>query len=124
MLCEMALTEPPPRAVVFAGATVFAAAKLLKWWAIATLGPAWTFRVLVVPNVPPVVRGPYRFIRHPNYVGVAGELAGAALLTGARAIGPIAWVVFAALLARRIGVENQALRWASKDTQERLSSGI
>src|SRR5437870_12130460 len=49
------------------GLTVFAAAKMLKWWAITTLGPYWTFRVIVVPGSPSVVSGPYRVMRHPNY---------------------------------------------------------
>src|SRR5215510_9435061 len=59
-----------------AGVVIFAAAKLLKWWAIATLGPFWTFRVIVVPNSSSVNRGPYRMLRHPNYVAVVGEIIG------------------------------------------------
>ena len=55
---------------------VFAGAKALKWWAIDTLGGAWTFRVIVVPDAPLVARGPYRWLRHPNYVGVLGEFIG------------------------------------------------
>ncbi len=58
-------------------------AKALKWWAILTLGRFWTFRVIVVPGAPLVRRGPYRFLAHPNYVGVLGELVGVGLLTGA-----------------------------------------
>src|SRR5207302_315004 len=76
--------------VLLAGATLFAAAKALKWWAIATLGPAWTFRVIVVPGAPLVASGPYRFVAHPNYIGVVGELVGATLMTGAFISGPIA----------------------------------
>src|SRR5688572_2286694 len=67
-----------PRAIsqsVVTGAVVFVAAKSLKYWAIATLGPRWTFRVLVPPDSSRVTSGPYRYMRHPNYVGVAGELA-------------------------------------------------
>ena len=52
------------------GLAVFAAAKLLKWWAIRSLGPYWTFRVIVVPGSSRVDSGPYRFLRHPNYIAV------------------------------------------------------
>ena len=49
-------------AVFVAGAIVFALAKAIKYWAIATLGPRWTFRVLVPPGSPLVHHGPYRFM--------------------------------------------------------------
>lgn len=91
------------------GATVFATAKALKYWAIASLGRRWTFRVLVLPGVTLVRKGPYAVLRHPNYVAVLGELAGMALLVGARLSGPVATVLFALLLRRRIAVEEEAL---------------
>ena len=92
-----------------AGLTLFALGKLLKWWAILTLGPCWTFRVIVVPGMRLVDRGPYKFLRHPNYVGVALELIGVALMTGAAVSGPLAVVLFGMLLKRRISVEERAL---------------
>ena len=95
---------------VLAGLFVFAAAKAIKWSAILALGPCWTFRVIVVADDGLVVRGPYRYLRHPNYVGVIGELAGAALMTRALATGPIAVIVFAVLLQKRIAVEERTLR--------------
>jgi methyltransferase len=100
---------PPPFAIG-AGAVGFTLAKALKWWAILTLGRFWTFRVIVVPGAALVDRGPYRFLRHPNYVGVIGELMGVALLTGAIIAGPIVTAVFAGLIARRVSVEERALR--------------
>jgi methyltransferase len=95
--------------VLVAGAVVFTAAKALKWWAIRSLGSAWTFRVITVPGAPLVAKGPYRWLRHPNYVAVTGELIGVALMTGAAVAGPIATAVFLALMLKRIAVENQAL---------------
>ena len=92
-----------------AGAAVFAGAKALKYWAIAALGERWTFRVLVLPGAPLVVSGPYRWLRHPNYVAVAGEMAGAALMAQAPIAGVAAVVAFGALMLRRIGVEERAL---------------
>jgi len=49
------------------------AAQGLRWWCIATLGPRWNTRVVVVPGLPLVVAGPYRWLRHPNYVAVVVE---------------------------------------------------
>jgi methyltransferase len=109
MLGEAAFRGSPGTAAVLAGATVFACAKALKWWAILSLGPVWTFRVIVVPGAPLVRRGPYRRLRHPNYVGVVGELVGAALMTGALVTGPLAIVGFGILLRNRIRVEDRAL---------------
>lgn len=93
-----------------AGACVFALAKGLKYWAIATLGPRWTFRVLVPPVSGRIVAGPYRFARHPNYVGVIGELAGMALMAHAPVAGAASVAGFGALLLARIRVEERALR--------------
>jgi methyltransferase len=109
MLIEGAWRGATPMTLVVGGATVFAMAKLLKWWAILTLGPAWTFRVIVVPGGRLVGSGPYRFLRHPNYVGVVGEFVGIALMTGARVTGPVVTVAFIALLLRRTVVEERSL---------------
>ena len=61
------------------GLPIFTAAKALKLWAIASLGVRWSFKVLVLPDAPLVTTGPYRLLRHPNYVAVAGELIGVAI---------------------------------------------
>jgi methyltransferase len=100
---------PAPGPGTLAGAAVFVAAKALKCWAIAALGARWTFRVLVPPHAPLVTRGPYAWLRHPNYVAVIGELAGFALLVGAPVTGILSGVGFGSLIWRRIAVEEQAL---------------
>ena len=104
----------PTHAWWIAGLALFAAAKALKWWAIAALGPAWTFRVIVRPDVALVASGPYRFLRHPNYVAVAGELAGVALMSGARLFGPLMTLMFGALMLKRMAVEDRALELARR----------
>lgn len=109
MLIEGTFRGPVPSALWWLGALFFAVGKAIKWWAILTLGQAWTFRVLVVPGGTRVQRGPYRWLAHPNYVGVIGELVGVACLTGARVSGPIACLLFGVLLWRRIGIESRAL---------------
>jgi methyltransferase len=101
-------------AFVACGAVVFVAAKALKYWAISTLGVRWTFRVLVPPGSVRVADGPYRWMRHPNYLAVAGELAGTALTMHAWITGGPALVCFVALMWRRIAVEERALAAAEE----------
>ena len=110
MAIEGAWFGPSPGWWTVAGAAVLAAAKLLKVWAITSLGRRWTFRVLVPPDAPLVTRGPYEYVRHPNYIAVIGELIGMALLVGARVAGPVATILFGLLIRARIRVEEQALR--------------
>jgi methyltransferase len=114
MFVEGALRGTPPSTAVVAGAVVFTAAKALKWWAILSLGPCWTFRVIVVPGATLVAAGPYRFFRHPNYVGVMGEMAGVALMTGALLSGVAGIATFGGLVLKRISLEEHALRQAGR----------
>jgi methyltransferase len=109
MALEGSVGAPAPVPLAIAGAIVFVLAKALKVWAIASLGTRWTFRVLVLPGAPLVTSGPYRWLRHPNYVGVVGELVGFALLVGAWVAGPASLIFFGYLLARRIAAEERAL---------------
>jgi methyltransferase len=87
-----------------------------RLWVIASLGQRWTTRVVVLPGASPVARGPYRWLRHPNYAVVVFEIAVVPLALGL----PLFALVFsasnAAVLARRIRVENQALAWAALAT--------
>ncbi len=85
------------------------ASQALRWWCIRTLGPRWNTRVIVVPGLPLVEGGPYRFFRHPNYVAVV--LEGVALpLVGGAWITALAFTVLnAALLRVRITTEERAL---------------
>ena len=111
MAIEGALVGPSPDAALIGGFVMFAAAKLLKVWAISALGPRWSYRVLVLPGVPLVSSGPYAHLRHPNYVAVFGEIAGFALMVGARITGVVSLAAFALLVRKRIAVEEKALRY-------------
>ncbi len=93
-----------------AGVLLFVASKALKYWAIGTLGERWSFRVLIQPGRPLVTTGPYRYVEHPNYIGVVGELVGAAMMLGARVSGPIMIVVFGIALWARMRFETRILR--------------
>ena len=110
MATEGALFGGPAAPIALAGALLFAAAKALKWWAMASLGTRWNFRVLIVPGMPLVSTGPYALMRHPNYAAVVGELLSMALMVRARVSGPIAVLLFGLLLRERIRVENRELR--------------
>jgi len=113
MAAEAAIRRVEVDQVFAAGIVVFLLGKAMKYWAIATLGPRWTFRVLVPPSSMLVTDGPYRYIRHPNYVGVVGEIAGLALVARAAISGPLSIVSFAVLIALRIRVEERTLDQAS-----------
>ncbi len=91
------------------GVLLFLASKALKYWAIRALGERWTFRVLVVPNLPLVTTGPYRYVAHPNYIAVAGELVGAAMMFRAVWTGPLMVVLFGLALWARVRFETRVL---------------
>lgn len=88
------------------------ASQALRWWCISTLGPRWNTRVIVVPGLPLVTRGPYRWMSHPNYVAVVVEGVALPLVHSAWITAALFTVANAALLFVRIRVENQALRLA------------
>ena len=83
--------------------------QLGRLWVIASLGGRWTTRVIVVPGAPLVTRGPYRFLRHPNYLVVALEIPVLPLAFGAWQIALGFGLANLALLAQRIRVEQRAL---------------
>jgi methyltransferase len=109
MAAEGAVAGPSPDVLLVAGLAVFVAAKILKLWAVTTLGPRWSYRVLVLPSAPLVTTGPYAYLRHPNYAAVFGEIGGFALMVGAGITGVVSLVAFAVLVRKRIAVEEQAL---------------
>ncbi|HEY6934642.1 MAG TPA: isoprenylcysteine carboxyl methyltransferase family protein [Marmoricola sp.] len=85
------------------------ASQALRWWCIATLGHRWNTRVIVVPGLPPVTAGPYRWLRHPNYVAVVVEGVALPLVHTAWLTALVFTAGNAVLLAVRIRVEDAAL---------------
>ncbi|HZM70216.1 MAG TPA: isoprenylcysteine carboxylmethyltransferase family protein [Candidatus Cryosericum sp.] len=99
----------PPRAWVVAMAALFLASKGLKAWAILHLDGLFTMRVFI-PARPIVVQsGPYRLMRHPNYVAVVGEMAALPLLGGAWVTALVFGAAFLAILKARVATEEEAL---------------
>jgi methyltransferase len=88
---------------------IFAVLQLLRVWVLATLGPRWTTRIIVTPDAPLVKRGPFRFVRHPNYMVVTAEIAVLPLTFGLVGIALLFTVLNAAMLTVRIRAENRAL---------------
>ena len=85
------------------------ASQILRWWCVTTLGKRWNTRIVLVPNLPRITSGPYKYLNHPNYVavvieGIALPLVGFSWITA---------IIFTALniplLYVRIRAENQAL---------------
>jgi methyltransferase len=91
------------------GLAIFACSKLIKYTAMATLGRRWTFRVLPLPDARPVASGVYRWVRHPNYVAVLGEILGMALWMQAPLAGLAFGLTFLWIFSRRIPLEERAL---------------
>lgn len=85
------------------------ASQALRWWCIATLGRQWNTRVIVVPGLPRVTGGPYRFMSHPNYVAVVIEGVALPLVHSAWITALVFTLCNAGVLAVRIRVENRAL---------------
>ncbi|UBU11069.1 isoprenylcysteine carboxyl methyltransferase family protein [Nonomuraea gerenzanensis] len=88
---------------------VVVVAQGLRWWCIRTLGHQWNTRVVVVPGLPLVHRGPYRWLRHPNYVAVVAEGIALPLVHTAWVTALAFTITNAILLTVRVRVENAAL---------------
>jgi methyltransferase len=88
---------------------VFAALQVLRLWTLSTLGRRWTTRIIVLPGETLVAAGPYRFLRHPNYVVVIGEIAVLPLCFDMPLYALLFSVANAIILTIRIRAENAAL---------------
>lgn len=88
---------------------LFVVLQIVRLWVIATLGRFWTTRIFTLPGAPLVRRGPFRLLRHPNYLVVAVELPLVPLIAGAWQIALVFGILNLALLGWRIRVEDRAL---------------
>ena len=88
---------------------LFVLLQLGRVWVIRTLGPRWTTRIIILPGAPLITGGPFRFVSHPNYLVVAGEIAALPLAFGLWEVALLFSILNAAVLAIRIHQENRAL---------------
>lgn len=103
-----------PGALGWTALGVAVVAQGLRYWAVASLGVRWNTRVLVWPGVPPVTSGPYRFLRHPNYLAIVLEMVAVPLVYGAWVTAAVFSLGNLLLLRVRIRAEERALgpSWA------------
>ena len=105
----LALDRPFPGLWGWLSLAVVFLAQGLRWWSVATLGGAWSVRVVVIPDARPVTSGPYRLLQHPNYVAVVFEVAAIPLVHGAWLTAVIATLVNIWLLSVRIPLEERVM---------------
>ena len=108
-LTAIVLLLPPDAVIHWWALALFIALQLARVWVLLTLGPFWTTRIITLDAAPLVRRGPYRFVRHPNYLVVAGEIAALPLAFGEVGVAIVFTLLNAAMLAWRIRQEDQAL---------------
>lgn len=94
---------------------VFVILQGLRLWVLMTLGPYWTTRIISLPGAPLVTGGPYRYVRHPNYLVVAGEIAVLPLVFDETAVAVVFSLANAGLLAWRIRQEETGLMTRRQD---------
>ena len=108
-LVAIAVWLPQPVTIHAIPLICFILLQAARIWVISTLGPYWTTRIITLENAPLVRRGPYRFLRHPNYVVVALEVLALPLVFGETGVALISAGVNLGLLFWRIRIEETAL---------------
>ena len=104
------LNRPFYRSLAVVMLVVLAASMALRYWVIATLGRRWTTRVFCLPGEPLITVGPYRRLRHPNYLAVVLEIFALPMVHTAWMTALVFSLANAALLSLRIRVEEEGLR--------------
>ena len=111
-----------PSIVGWTALVMTGAAQSLRYWVVATLGERWNTRVIVIPGAPLVTMGPYRFMRHPNYLAVTIEIAALPMIHGCWMTALLFSLANAVLLSVRIPIEERALGEAPQP--DRIPSAV
>lgn len=114
-LASIALFAKPPEMPDMLLLNIFVATQTFRFWTLASIGRWWTTRIISAPHFPTVKRGPYRFIKHPNYALVVVEIALLPLILGAPAMALTFSVLNAVLLWWRIRMENSVLNERNRE---------
>ena len=111
ILAEYFVFHPAfPGALIKSAMILAVVCQILRWWIISTLGRRWNTRVIVVPNLPLVKNGIYRFVKHPNYIVVAIELVALPMVFGAWRTAIVFTLFNSLLMSVRLKIENEALK--------------
>jgi methyltransferase len=102
---------------------VYLVLKVLRIWTVTSLGERWTTRIIVEPGRPLVARGPYRWLRHPNYLIVIGEIAALPMVFGLAAYAAAFSLLNASVLWVRVRVESEALTAEPLPDARRIRTG-
>jgi methyltransferase len=108
-LIAIFLAIPSPPMIHTLPLALYIVLQLLRLWTLVSLGPYWTTRIITLPNAPLVKRGPYKFMRHPNYAIVVGEIAVLPLVFGEWIVAIVFSILNAIILFVRIREEERAL---------------
>jgi methyltransferase len=122
-LAAMAVLVPAETQPLWPWLALFFLLQAGRLWVLASLGPYWTTRIITLAKAPLVRHGPYRFLKHPNYLVVALEIAVLPLAFGAWQIALVFSLLNALVLAQRIKVEDSALA-ERRDQAPRRSTSI
>ena len=113
LICEKVFFQRTLNTYWIVFAVLFAGAQVLRYWAIKSLGVYWNTKILVLPNHKLVNTGPYKYLRHPNYIAVIVEIAVIPLIFSCYITAVIFSLINLILLRRRIKIEEDALKKAS-----------
>lgn len=113
LLLEFGLRRPPLALWMLGPLAIFLLLQVVRAWCIHSLGKYWNTRIIVIPGMTLVRKGPYRFLKHPNYVVVTLELLFFPLMFGCFATALLFPLLNVLVLRKRIAVEEQALRTCS-----------
>jgi methyltransferase len=100
---------PPDAIVLWPLIAYYLVLQIVRYWVIASLGPFWTHHIITLPDAPVVARGPYRYLRHPNYAVTIVETLVLPLAFGALALGAIMTALWWTVLDYKIWLEDEAL---------------
>jgi methyltransferase len=113
LICEKVFLHRALNTYWVVSTSLFVGAQVLRYWAIRSLGVHWNTKVLVIPGKKLVARGPYKYIRHPNYVAVITEIAVIPLIFSCYITATVFSLFNLILLRRRIKIEESAFRETS-----------
>ncbi|WP_349775485.1 isoprenylcysteine carboxyl methyltransferase family protein [Shouchella hunanensis] len=120
LLLEVTFTTPSFTSISVVALLIVIIAQCIRIWALTSLGRYWNTKIIVLPDAPAVEKGPYRFLRHPNYVVVMTEIAFVPLIFQAYWTAILFTVLNAWMLSVRIRVEEKALYQMTGDYTERF----